>query len=294
MRPRRSSARSSSSCRTRRSTSAWAAGSPRACCCSGPPGCGKTLLARAVAGEANVPFFFMAARSSSRCSWAWAPHACASCSSRRRRRRRRSCSWTRSTRSARAAPAPVGAGFGAHDEREQTLNQLLVEMDGFDASKGVIIMAATNRPDVLDPALVRPGRFDRQVVVDRPDLQGSRGDPARARPRRGPGPQRRAAHDRRSHPRLHRRRPGERGERGRAAGRSPREERRHDGRARRGDRPVLDGPGAQVPRDEPEGEAPRRLPRDGARAGRPLLARTSTRCTASRSSRAAPPRWVSP
>ena len=66
----------------------------------------------------------------------------------------------------------MGAGFGAHDEREQTLNQLLVEMDGFDASKGVIIMAATNRPDVLDPALVRPGRFDRQVVVDRPDLRG--------------------------------------------------------------------------------------------------------------------------
>jgi cell division protease FtsH len=66
----------------------------------------------------------------------------------------------------------MGAGFGAHDEREQTLNQLLVEMDGFDASKGVIIMAATNRPDVLDPALIRPGRFDRQVVVDRPDLRG--------------------------------------------------------------------------------------------------------------------------
>ena len=66
----------------------------------------------------------------------------------------------------------MGSGFGAHDEREQTLNQLLVEMDGFDASKGVIIMAATNRPDVLDQALVRPGRFDRQVVVDRPDLRG--------------------------------------------------------------------------------------------------------------------------
>jgi cell division protease FtsH len=66
----------------------------------------------------------------------------------------------------------LGAGLGSHDEREQTLNQLLVEMDGFDASKGVIIMAATNRPDVLDPALLRPGRFDRQVVVDRPDLRG--------------------------------------------------------------------------------------------------------------------------
>src|ERR687895_1318516 len=66
----------------------------------------------------------------------------------------------------------MGAGMGSHDEREQTLNQLLVEMDGFDTSKGVIIMAATNRPDVLDPALLRPGRFDRQVVVDRPDLKG--------------------------------------------------------------------------------------------------------------------------
>ncbi len=66
----------------------------------------------------------------------------------------------------------LGGSFGTHDEREQTLNQLLVEMDGFDASKGVIIMAATNRADVLDPALVRPGRFDRQVVVDRPDLRG--------------------------------------------------------------------------------------------------------------------------
>ena len=66
----------------------------------------------------------------------------------------------------------LGGSLGSHDEREQTLNQLLVEMDGFDSSKGVIIMAATNRPDVLDPALVRPGRFDRQVVVDRPDLHG--------------------------------------------------------------------------------------------------------------------------
>src|SRR2546427_9420381 len=66
----------------------------------------------------------------------------------------------------------TSAGSGAHDQREQTLNQLLVEMDGFDSQKGVIIMAATNRPDVLDHALVRPGRFDRQVVVDRPDLRG--------------------------------------------------------------------------------------------------------------------------
>ena len=71
-----------------------------------------------------------------------------------------------------------GAGVGGgHDEREQTLNQLLVEMDGFDAMSGVIVLASTNRPDILDPALLRPGRFDRQIVVDRPDLDGRDGDP---------------------------------------------------------------------------------------------------------------------
>ena len=76
------------------------------------------------------------------------------------------------------------APSAGHDEREQTLNQLLAEMDGFDARKGLIIMAATNRPEILDPALLRPGRFDRQVLVDRPDVQRARGDPARARARR--------------------------------------------------------------------------------------------------------------
>ena len=75
-----------------------------------------------------------------------------------------------------------GAGLGGgHDEREQTLNQLLVEMDGFDTRTGVILMAATNRPDILDPALLRPGRFDRQVVIDRPDLRGPQGHPGRPR-----------------------------------------------------------------------------------------------------------------
>ena len=142
---------------------------PRGVLLFGPPGTGKTLLARAVAGEAGVPFFSIsgsdfvemfvgvgAARVRDLFEQAKA-----------------------------AAPAIVfideidavgrhrGAGLGGgHDEREQTLNQLLVEMDGFDQRSTVILMAATNRPDILDPALLRPGRFDRQVVIDRPDLEG--------------------------------------------------------------------------------------------------------------------------
>jgi cell division protease FtsH len=144
---------------------------PRGVLLFGPPGTGKTLLARAVAGEAGVPFFSIsgsdfvemfvgigAARVRDLFEQAKA-----------------------------AAPAIVfideidavgrqrGAGVGGgHDEREQTLNQLLSEMDGFDQRSTVILMAASNRPDILDPALLRPGRFDRQVVVDRPDLQGRR------------------------------------------------------------------------------------------------------------------------
>ena len=102
------------------------------------------------------------ARISSRCSSASALAACATCSSRARRTLRASSSSTKSTRWAGTRGAGLGGG---HDEREQTLNQLLVEMDGFETNEGVILIAATNRPDVLDPALLRPGRFDRQVVV---------------------------------------------------------------------------------------------------------------------------------
>ncbi|HET7488616.1 MAG TPA: ATP-dependent zinc metalloprotease FtsH [Acidimicrobiales bacterium] len=135
----------------------------------GPPGTGKTLLAKAVAGEAGVPFFSISGSDfvemfvgvgASRVRDLFAQ--------------------------AKASPPAIifmdeidavgrhrGAGMGGgHDEREQTLNQLLVEMDGFDTKAGVILIAATNRPDILDPALLRPGRFDRQIVVDRPDLHG--------------------------------------------------------------------------------------------------------------------------
>ena len=135
----------------------------------GPPGTGKTLLARAVAGEANVPFFSI---SGSEFVEMFVGVGAA---------RVRDLF----TQAKAAAPAIVfvdeidavgrqrGAGMGGgHDEREQTLNQLLVEMDGFEANGQVILIAATNRPDVLDPALLRPGRFDRQIPVDRPDLKG--------------------------------------------------------------------------------------------------------------------------
>ena len=111
----------------------------------------------------------VAVPTSSKCSSASAPPASATCSSRPRPRRPASSSSTSSTRWARPAASSI---VGGHDEREQTLNALLVEMDGFDSNSGVIVMAATNRPETLDPALLRPGRFDRHVLVDRPDVRG--------------------------------------------------------------------------------------------------------------------------
>jgi cell division protease FtsH len=138
----------------------------------GPPGTGKTLLARAVAGEAGVPFYSISGSDFVEMFVGVG------------------ASRVRDLFEQAKANAPAiifvdeidavgrhrGAGLGGgHDEREQTLNQLLVEMDGFDVNRGVILIAATNRPDILDPALLRPGRFDRQIVVDRPDLEGRKG-----------------------------------------------------------------------------------------------------------------------
>ena len=145
---------------------------PKGCLLVGPPGTGKTLLARAIAGEAGVPFFSISGSDSVEMFVGVG------------------ASRVRDlfVQGKKNAPCIIfideidavgrhrGAGLGGgHDEREQTLNQLLVEMDGFEANEGVILIAATNRPDVLDPALLRPGRFDRRVVVPRPDIKGREG-----------------------------------------------------------------------------------------------------------------------
>lgn len=145
---------------------------PRGVLLLGSPGTGKTLLARAVAGEAGVPFFSI--------SGADFVEMFVGVGASRVRdlfdQGKKSAPCIIFIDEIDAVGRHRGAGLGGgHDEREQTLNQLLVEMDGFDQNSGVIIIAATNRPDVLDPALLRPGRFDRQVVVDRPDVKGREG-----------------------------------------------------------------------------------------------------------------------
>ncbi len=135
----------------------------------GEPGTGKTLIARAVAGEAGVPFFSISGSD-------FVEMFVGVGASRVRdlfEQAKKNAPCIVFIDEIDAVGRQRGAGYGGgHDEREQTLNQLLVEMDGFQANEGIIIMAATNRPDVLDPALLRPGRFDRQVSIDRPDLRG--------------------------------------------------------------------------------------------------------------------------
>jgi cell division protease FtsH len=142
---------------------------PKGVLLMGPPGTGKTLLARAIAGEANVPFFSISGSD-------FVEMFVGVGASRVRdlfEQGKKNAPCIIFIDEIDAVGRHRGAGLGGgHDEREQTLNQLLVEMDGFETNEGVILIAATNRPDVLDPALLRPGRFDRRVVVDRPDLHG--------------------------------------------------------------------------------------------------------------------------
>ncbi|HEX6411135.1 MAG TPA: ATP-dependent zinc metalloprotease FtsH, partial [Sphingomicrobium sp.] len=142
---------------------------PKGALLVGPPGTGKTLLARAIAGEANVPFFTISGSD-------FVEMFVGVGASRVRdmfEQAKKNAPCIVFIDEIDAVGRHRGAGLGnGNDEREQTLNQLLVEMDGFEANEGIIIIAATNRPDVLDPALLRPGRFDRQVVVPRPDIDG--------------------------------------------------------------------------------------------------------------------------
>ena len=135
----------------------------------GPPGTGKTLLAKAVAGEAGVPFFSV---SGSEFVEMFVGLGAARVRDLFAQAQQKAPCIIFVDELDALGKARGANPLGGHDEREQTLNQLLVEMDGFDAKKGVIIMAATNRPEILDPALLRPGRFDRQVLVDRPDIKG--------------------------------------------------------------------------------------------------------------------------
>src|SRR3974390_177671 len=145
---------------------------PRGVLLVGPPGTGKTLIARAVAGEANVPFFTISGSD-------FVEMFVGVGASRVRdmfEQAKKNAPCIIFIDEIDAVGRHRGAGLGGgNDEREQTLNQLLVEMDGFEANEGIILVAATNRPDVLDPALLRPGRFDRQIVVDAPDLRGREG-----------------------------------------------------------------------------------------------------------------------
>ena len=251
----------------------------------GPPGTGKTLLARRWPARPACPSSPSPAPSSSRCSSASARRACATCSSRRAHKAPAIIFIDEldALGRARGAAGPIGG----HDEQEQTLNQLLVELDGFDSSSGLVLLGATNRPEILDPALLRAGRFDRQVLVDRPDKAGPRRRSCGAREEG----QARADVDLEQVAALTPASPAPTSptwcneaallatRRGADAGGA--------GRLHRGHRAHRRRPGEAEPRAQPARARDRGLPRDGPRAGGDGAAGRPTRCTRSRSSRAA-------
>ena len=217
---------------------------PRGVLLVGPPGTGKTLLAKAIAGEAKVPFFSISGSD-------FVEMFVGVGAARVRdmfEQAKKSAPCIIFVDEIDAVGRHRGAGLGGgNDEREQTLNQMLVEMDGFETNLGVIVMAATNRPDILDPALLRPGRFDRQVYVTLPDIRG-REQILNVHMRKvpiGAGHPRR--HHRARHAGLLGRRPRQPGQRGRAVRRAPQRARRRDDRLREGQGQDLDGPGARSP-----------------------------------------------
>ena len=233
----------------------------------GPPGTGKTLLARAVAGEAGVPFFSISGSD-------FVEMFVGVGASRVRdlfEQAKQNSPCIIFMDEIDAVGRHRGAGMGGgHDEREQTLNQLLVEMDGFEMKDNIIMIAATNRPDILDPALLRPGRFDRQIVVDRPDRKG-RAKILEVHTRGKPLAQEIDLDT------LAGQTPGFTGadlanlvnEAALLAARSGKREIAHD-RARGGDHARDRRPREEDARDEREGAADHRLPRDGPRDRRPL------------------------
>ena len=168
---------------------------------TGPPGTGKTLLARALAGEAQVPFFSISASEFVELFVGVGASRVRDLFQQAKQAAPAIIFIDELDAIGRSRAGAIGGFGGGHDEREQTLNQILTEMDGFDPSVGVIVISATNRPEVLDPALLRPGRFDRRVAVQPPDTSGgarsSTSTPARCRwpttststasPRRRPG-----------------------------------------------------------------------------------------------------------
>ena len=241
----------------------------------GPPGTGKTLLARAVAGEAGVPFFSISGSD-------FVEMFVGVGASRVRdlfEQAKQNSPCIIFMDEIDAVGRHRGAGMGGgHDEREQTLNQLLVEMDGFEMKDNIILIAATNRPDILDPALLRPGRFDRQIVVDRPDRAGREQilkvhSQAASRSRRRSTSRRSPA-----------RRPGFTGadlanlvNEAALLDRPPRQEDDHDDRARRGHHARDRRAGEEDAPALRAGAADHRLPRDGPRAGRALPAQLRPR-----------------
>ena len=231
---------------------------PRGVLLVGPPGTGKTLIARAVAGEANVPFFTISGSD-------FVEMFVGVGASRVRdmfEQAKKNAPCIIFIDEIDAVGRHRGAGLGGgNDEREQTLNQLLVEMDGFEANEGIIMIAATNRPDVLDPALLRPGRFDRQVVVPNPDVVG-REQILKVHVRKVPlAPDVEPEHHRARHARLLRRGPCESRQRGGAAGGAAQQAHGDAGRVRGRQGQGDDGRRAQVAGDDRGGEAADRLSR---------------------------------
>ena len=237
---------------------------PRGVLLVGPPGTGKTLTARAVAGEANVPFFTISGSD-------FVEMFVGVGASRVRdmfEQAKKNAPCIIFIDEIDAVGRHRGAGLGGgNDEREQTLNQLLVEMDGFEQNEGIIIIAATNRPDVLDPALLRPGRFDRQIVISNPDFIG-REKILRVHVRKVPlGARRRPQGRRARHAGLLGRRSDEPRQRSGAARRAARQARRHPPGVRGCARQDHDGRRAPHADHDRRGEAPHRLSRGRPRAG---------------------------